>query len=713
VNSFKSGYNSSIILYGVTGSGKTHTAFGNLAQQGSKDKGIIFYSLIDLFSDTSSRVYLSYLEIYNEKVADLLGDKDDLVVLEDGKGDATVPDLNVLKVQRFEEVIELVMKGNQKRKTAQTNCNEFSSRSHAIIMLILEREIGNGLIQRSKLSIVDLAGSERVSGTDNRGVRLNEGSNINKSLLNLGTVINALSKKGNKGFVPYRNSKLTRLLKDSLGKNSATTLIACINSTKDYYEETIHSLNYATRAKNIKASPKLNLESKRLEKENTPPANIITLDPKELDIFIKNIDRGISKTNALTKRVNEIDSESKESPRKIKHELEMVKDSLFRLLRDQTKNKEKINLLSNKFQVYEACIEDKIRSKVEKEFNRLMMKQQNEPVYHLSDVISECPRSSNFPQIDASLGRQRELKNSSLISKKRNSPPKTSKEAIRLAPIQKAPFKSSRMRHKSTMERRIVDRVVDNETSRMNQLINTDPKSKDAKQKKFEGSLDSIKHDITKPNYVYRYNPNNLVSDFFNADSTDNNFRVARTGLFSQGSPLYSKVSKTSRDYIRSIYENPNNIEGSTDSMNYKLTMLDATPSQEEILNQGEHIKPQGLFDSNDDDEKTPSKRCQKNSLLSGMINDTDTPVSNKASSNISYRLGEARKKRMETKRNLRMLEDIKHQLQSDPTCLHKHDISLARTTIRALISDKIDLQRYGLNQQFLDDLQRVLIKIE
>jgi len=200
---------------------------------------------------------MSYLEIYNEKVADLLGKDQDLMVLENGKGEVVVNGLTSIPVSSIDQVINNVSFGNRHRKMAKTSCNQFSSRSHAIVQIFMERDTPQGLL-RSKLSFVDLAGSERVDMTENKGERLNEGSNINKSLLTLGTVIRKLSKKNPDRFVPFRDSKLTRLLKDSLGGSSKTVLIVCITPKNIHFEETLHSLNYGSHAKNIKNNVRRN-----------------------------------------------------------------------------------------------------------------------------------------------------------------------------------------------------------------------------------------------------------------------------------------------------------------------------------------------------------------------------------------------------------------------------------------------------------------------
>lgn len=164
------------------------------------------------------------------------------------------PNGNLRQVMSREEVEELLAQGNFYRTTSATGCNEVSSRSHAVLQLRLEAQQEAGAKAIGKLALIDLAGSERATKTDNRGERLNEGANINRSLLALANCINALVGTGGRGHshVPYRDSKLTRLLKDSLGGSSCTCIITNVSPASDQFEETINTLKYANRAKNIK-----------------------------------------------------------------------------------------------------------------------------------------------------------------------------------------------------------------------------------------------------------------------------------------------------------------------------------------------------------------------------------------------------------------------------------------------------------------------------
>lgn len=213
-------------------------------------------------SKTRVVVRLQYVEIYNEVVKDLLdpSDKITLDVREDPRQGTFVAGAASLVVGSREAVEDMLARGNQFRTTSATGCNEVSSRSHAVLQLRLETEKEGGAKAIGKLALIDLAGSERATKTDNRGQRLNEGANINRSLLALANCINALVQGGGPGagrgrghaHVPYRDSKLTRLLKDSLGGKSTTCIITNVSPASDQFEETINTLKYANRAKNIK-----------------------------------------------------------------------------------------------------------------------------------------------------------------------------------------------------------------------------------------------------------------------------------------------------------------------------------------------------------------------------------------------------------------------------------------------------------------------------
>ena len=254
------GYNATTFAYGATGCGKTHTITGTAQQP-----GIIFLTMQELFerieersSEKSTEISLSYLEIYNESIRDLLapgGGKSGLILREDSNRSVSVAGLSSHHPQTVQEVMDMIMKGNECRTMSPTEANATSSRSHAVLQINVAQRDRNADINEphtmATLSIIDLAGSERASATKNRGERLFEGANINKSLLALGSCINALCDPRRRNHVPYRDSKLTRLLKFSLGGNCRTVMIVCVSPSSNHFDETQNTLRYANRAKNI------------------------------------------------------------------------------------------------------------------------------------------------------------------------------------------------------------------------------------------------------------------------------------------------------------------------------------------------------------------------------------------------------------------------------------------------------------------------------
>lgn len=254
------GYNATVFAYGATGCGKTHTITGTVQQP-----GIIFMTMQELFErisetteDKVTEISLSYLEIYNETIRDLLlpgHSKGGLMLREDANQAVSVAGLSSHRPQNVQEVMDMIMRGNELRTMSPTEANATSSRSHAVLQINVAQKDRNASIDEphtmATLSIIDLAGSERASATKNRGARLLEGANINKSLLSLGSCINALCDPRKTNHVPYRNSKLTRLLKFSLGGNCKTVMIVCVSPSSQHFDETQNTLRYANRAKNI------------------------------------------------------------------------------------------------------------------------------------------------------------------------------------------------------------------------------------------------------------------------------------------------------------------------------------------------------------------------------------------------------------------------------------------------------------------------------
>ncbi|KAF9934087.1 kinesin-like protein Klp5 [Mortierella alpina] len=259
------GYNGTLFAYGATGCGKTHTISGT-----TQKPGIIFLTMQELYErikqmedEKTIEVSLSYLEVYNETIRDLLATPGadatkppSLHLREDSAKKISIAGLSEHHPKGMDEVMELILVGNENRTMSPTEANATSSRSHAVLQINICQRLKTADVSEdftiATLSLIDLAGSERASVTKNRGSRLIEGANINKSLLALGNCINALCDNKPKCHIPYRDSKLTRLLKFSLGGNCKTVMIACVSPSSQHYEETHNTLKYANRAKNIK-----------------------------------------------------------------------------------------------------------------------------------------------------------------------------------------------------------------------------------------------------------------------------------------------------------------------------------------------------------------------------------------------------------------------------------------------------------------------------
>uniref|UniRef100_A0A7N6B5V2 plus-end-directed kinesin ATPase n=1 Tax=Anabas testudineus TaxID=64144 RepID=A0A7N6B5V2_ANATE len=275
------GYNVCIFAYGQTGAGKSYTMMG---KQEEGQEGIIPMLCEDLFEkinedsnkeDLSYSVEVSYMEIYCERVRDLLNPKNkgNLRVREHPLLGPYVEDLSKLAVTSYTDIADLMDAGNKARTVAATNMNETSSRSHAVFTIVFtqrkhDSETDLSTEKVSKISLVDLAGSERADSTGAKGTRLKEGANINKSLTTLGKVISALAevvsvfmfskKKKKTDFIPYRDSVLTWLLRENLGGNSRTAMVAALSPADINYDETLSTLRYADRAKNIKCNAVIN-----------------------------------------------------------------------------------------------------------------------------------------------------------------------------------------------------------------------------------------------------------------------------------------------------------------------------------------------------------------------------------------------------------------------------------------------------------------------
>ncbi|XP_039714393.1 kinesin-like protein KIF7 isoform X3 [Pteropus medius] len=287
LEAFFQGFNATVFAYGQTGSGKTYTmGEASVASLHEDEQGIIpramaeAFKLIDENDLLDCLVHVSYLEVYKEEFRDLLEAgtaSRDIQLREDDRGNVVLCGVKEVDVEGLDEVLSVLEMGNAARHTGATHLNRLSSRSHTVFTVTLEQRgrtpsrlprQAPGQLLVSKFHFVDLAGSERVLKTGSTGERLKESIQINSSLLALGNVISALGDPQRRGsHIPYRDSKITRILKDSLGGNAKTVMIACVSPSSSDFDETLNTLNYASRAQNIRNRATVNW---RPEAERAP-----------------------------------------------------------------------------------------------------------------------------------------------------------------------------------------------------------------------------------------------------------------------------------------------------------------------------------------------------------------------------------------------------------------------------------------------------------
>ena len=369
IDSFLDGYNCAVFAYGATGSGKTHTMLGS-----PEDPGVIFFTTMELFRKIEKKseeeqleLSISYFEIYNEIVRDLLtpaiGNKSGLAVREDPKRGVIVKNLSVHQPKDAQHLLDMLEYGNSNRTQHETDANAESSRSHAVFQVFLKKSDYSSAqemsIQLSKMSLIDLAGSERASVAykTNRSQSLQrEGSKINKSLLALGNCINALArrdpKKKKHEHINYRDSKLTLLMKDSLGGTCHTAMIAAVSPSSLSYEDTHNTLVYAKRAKGIQLN---------LTKTNVS----VGLQPRNYNQALDSMSKKVSdlqeENNFLKSELNRLKSEIMRQPKnpitikensldafnEVQNQLDMLfknRQSLRRQIMDAESNLKKLDL---------------------------------------------------------------------------------------------------------------------------------------------------------------------------------------------------------------------------------------------------------------------------------------------------------------------------------------------------------------------------------
>jgi kinesin family protein 3/17 len=367
VKSALEGYNGTVFAYGQTGAGKTHTMEGE--PDPPNKRGIIpnaFQHIFDhvaLGDDSGSHKYLvraSYFEIYQEEIRDLLSKdpKNRLELKESSDSGVYVKDLTSFVVKSTSEIDHVMQAGKKNRSVGETLMNQASSRSHSVFTIVIECCVSDERgehIRVGKLNLVDLAGSERQSKTGATGDRLKEATKINLSLSALGNVISALI-DGKSQHIPYRDSKLTRILQDSLGGNTKTVMCANAGPAEYNYDETISTLRYANRAKNIKNKPKINEDPKdamlreyqeeiqRLKAQlmgmgGNEGGGMVTIDGQEINI--NNIKGGVSE-EYLKELQQKADLEKEEIKRRAEQEMKELMERQDATEGDKRALKEKL-----------------------------------------------------------------------------------------------------------------------------------------------------------------------------------------------------------------------------------------------------------------------------------------------------------------------------------------------------------------------------------
>ena len=402
VSSLIEGYNSTIFAYGQTGTGKTYTMEGFTFEPLDEKRGIVPRVIEEIFQNIQTNnknlidnyiLRASYLQIYNEYINDLLiPERRNLNIREDKKKGIYIDNLSEWIVRNSNDIYVLLEKGTQNRATSSTAMNEISSRSHAIFIITLEQTTSikdnnnnNYSTKISKLNLVDLAGSERTKVTGAKGKQLEESKRINKSLSALGNVINALTELKGAIHIPYRDSKLTRLLEDSLGGNCKTTMITMISPCQDFISETLSSLSFAKRAKRIKNRPKINQEinHKALIKQYEIQLRCLREElQKKNDILAK---------NTFMKQVEQLNEEKKN----ILNQLEQTSRMYYKERDEKKMLENKIEIINKDLEKYKKnCIKN-IQIEKTPQFISALEKKQNSLLKEFDNKLQEFQKEKN------------------------------------------------------------------------------------------------------------------------------------------------------------------------------------------------------------------------------------------------------------------------------------------------------------------------------
>ena len=397
------GFNCTILAYGQTGSGKTFTmGTATGSDQVNDSDGVIPRACADLFRtidercDGNAKVELSYLEIYNEEIRDLMlpagTNGEELRIRETLDGQVYVAGLKSVPVSSPKEIGKFMEQASQRRVVASTKMNAVSSRSHAICVLKIQGVLEDDTKFAAKLTLVDLAGSERIKKTGAEGSRRQEGININKGLFILGQVVSALAEQRPKykRKPPYRDSKLTRLLQDSLGGNSRTIMVACVSPADFNLDETINTLRYATSARNITNTATRNVikaispeEAAKLQRDN----QLLTAQVNELQETIRKMSYRSTTPSLESTDISDLDehlgevvvAESEESRRirELEYEVKQLKSALSKS-NGKVKPSISVSMVEQAIELPElhrqiACLQEEVQTKItlEEENERL------------------------------------------------------------------------------------------------------------------------------------------------------------------------------------------------------------------------------------------------------------------------------------------------------------------------------------------------------
>ncbi|KAL8204887.1 hypothetical protein R6Q57_010510 [Mikania cordata] len=437
VNDVLEGFNCTVFAYGQTGTGKTYTMEGGMRNKGGElpaEAGVIPRAVRQIFDTLEAQnadysMKVTFLELYNEEIVDLLTTEDNtrsiderqkkpISLMEDGKGCVFVRGLEEEAVYSANDIYNLLEQGAAKRRTADTLLNKRSSRSHSVFTITIhvkQATVGSEeIVKFGKLNLVDLAGSENISRSGARDGRAREAGEINKSLLTLGRVINALVEHS--GHVPYRDSKLTRLLRDSLGGKTKTCIIATVSPSAHCLDETLSTLDYAHRAKNIKNKPEANqkmskamlLKDMYLEIEKMKQADLRAAREKngvyisheryaqeEAEKKLKNdkieqleIDLSINEKEVIKYR--EFYENEQEKSLSFESELNDCKENLENtnkvLLEIQEKHREAMLMLKEKDLIISKLLDSDHKGKLEAENNRLLLSFSYQLDHNLKDL---------------------------------------------------------------------------------------------------------------------------------------------------------------------------------------------------------------------------------------------------------------------------------------------------------------------------------------